>query len=459
MDTATVLDRARRKGAAYADVRLETVDEQRIRVQDGELRDLVSGSETGFALRVLVDGRWGMASSNDLAPASWRNALDAALRLARHVKGQGEPVGLAEVEAVKGRVHWRPKIHPRDVDVEVKRKRLADMDAAVREREEIRNVTTGYSDTILEKEFHSTEGTDLEWSLARSVMQVQFTARRDGQLAGRSTRVGGTRGWELFDIEDPIAKASAAADAAIDQLGAPSAKGGRATVVIDPELAGVFAHEAVGHASEADLVAAGESCFRGRVGDRFGMEGLTIHDDSTLEGAFGSLPFDDTGVPGQNKTILRDGVLDGFLCDRERADEFGMRPNGAARAQDFHHRPLVRMSNTLIEPGEHTEDEVLDVQDGIFCRGSRGGQVDTARGTFLFHAQDAFCIEGGEITQPLRDVSLTGDILTTLHNIDALGAEAFLGDPGYCGKGQWVPVCDGGPLVRIRDCLVGGGAG
>jgi TldD protein len=117
---------------------------------------------------------------------------------------------------------------------------------------------------------------------------------------------------------------------------------------------------------------------------------------------------------------------------------------------------MVRMSNTLIDAGDHAEDEVFGVKDGIFCRGSRGGQVDTARGTFLFHAQDAWRIRDGELVEPLRDVALTGDILQTLHRIDALGNQRRLGDPGYCGKGQWVPVCDGGPLVRIQDCLVGG---
>ena len=324
--------------------------------------------------------------------------------------------------------------------------------------DEVHSVTTAYADARIAKEFLSTDGARIEWSMTRSVAQIHFTARRDGHLAGRSTRVGGTRGWELFALEDPIAKASQAAKSAVAQLGAPSPKGGRMPVVIDPELAGVFAHEAVGHASEADLVAAGESCFKGRIGERLGIEGLHIHDDSTLEGAFGSIPFDDNGVPGQDKPLLQDGVLVGFMSDRERAAELGITANGASRAQDFQSRPLVRMSNTLIDAGDHAEDEVFDVKDGIYCKGSRGGQVDTARGTFLFNAQDAWRIENGEITTPLRDVSLTGDILSTLHHIDALGKEQRLGDPGYCGKGQWVPVCDGGPTVRIQDCLVGGGA-
>jgi TldD protein len=370
-----------------------------------------------------------------------------------------EPVRLADAPSLRKTVAWTPKKDPRKVAVEEKVDLLTRMDQAVRTRPEVRNVTTAYSDATVTKRFVSSEGADLTWSLARSVAQAHFTARKDGQLAGRSTRVGGTKGWELFADEDPVAKAQRAAEATVAALGAPPAKGGRRTVVIDSELAGVFAHEAVGHASEADLVAAGESCFKGRLGKRLGIEGLSIRDDSTIPGAFGSFPFDDNGVAGASKPILDDGVLVGYLADRQHAHTLKVKPNGAARAQDFHSRPLVRMSNTMIEAGDRPDEEVFaGIRDGVYCKGSRGGQVDTARGTFLFNAQEAYRIENGEVTTPLRDVSLTGDILSTLKGISALGNQQRMGDPGYCGKGQWVPVCDGGPLVRIENCLVGGSA-
>lgn len=460
MDPEAALQEARRRGAAYADARVETVEENRLSILDGELRGLAAGTETGFALRVLVKGAWGFASSNDLSTASWRAALDRALGLAQASAPQvKKPVALADAPVLRKKVAWKPKRDPRQVGVEEKLDLLRRMDEAVRRSPEIKNVTTSYSDAVLTKRFRSTEGADLQWSLTRTVAQAHFTAKKDGQLAGRSTRVGATKGWELFADDDPVEKCLRAADATVKALGAPTAKGGRRTVVIDPELAGVFAHEAVGHASEADLVAAGESCFRGRLGKRLGIEGLSIRDDSTIPGGFGSFPFDDNGVAGASKPILDDGVLVGYLADRQHAHALGVQPNGAARAQDFHSRPLVRMSNTMIEAGGHAEDEVFaGIKDGVYCKGSRGGQVDTARGTFLFNAQEAYLIEDGEVTTPVRDVSLTGDILTTLTNISALGNRQRMGDPGYCGKGQWVPVCDGGPLVRIEDCLVGGGA-
>jgi TldD protein len=457
VDPQTVLRRAQEMGASFAEVRRETVDETRLRIEDGEMRGLISGSESGFALRVLVDGAWGFSASNELGPAAWKKALEQAMQLARAGKDAHHRVQLADIPAVRARVHWRPKVDPQNVSLEEKRDLLTNMEQAVRAHKEISNVTTAYSDSRIEKTYHSTDGAEIVWSMVRSVAQIHFTARANGQLAGRHTRVGGTKGFELFRDEDPVAKAAAAAAATVKALGAPAAKGGRRTVVIDSELAGVFAHEAVGHAAESDLIAAGESCFKGKIGQRIGIEGLTIRDDSTLAGAFGSFPYDDNGVVGTDKLLVQDGILRDNLCDREHAGALGLRANGAARAQDYAHRPLVRMSNTLIEAGDFPEDEIFaGIKDGVFCKGSRGGQVDTARGTYLFNAQEAYRIENGQITTPLRDVSLTGDILQTLHQIDALGNRQRLGDPGYCGKGQWVPVCDGGPLVRIQDCLVGG---
>ena len=458
MEPEAALELARTLGASHAEVRVERVEESRATTQDGELRGVVSGTESGFAVRVLVAGGWGFASSNDLSTAAWRGGIERAVQLGKAAAGmRAHPVRLAEAPVLRAEEHWRPRIDPQSVDAEEKIALLRRIDAAVRAVDGIKTVDTSCADLKLTKRFLDTDGRDLKWSLVRSVAQAHFTARKGGELGGRSSRVGATRGWELFTEQDPAAKAAEAARKTVASLGARAPKGGRRTVVIDHELAGVFAHEAVGHASEADLVSAGESCFRGKMGTRLGIEGLHIRDDSTVPGGFGSFPFDDNGVRGQSRPILQDGVLVGYLADREHAAELGVAPNGSARAQDFHSRPLVRMSNTLIAAGDRGDDEVFaGIKDGVYCLGSRGGQVDTARGTFLFNAQEAYAIRDGQVAEPLRDVSLTGDILGTLRNISALGKDARMGDPGYCGKGQWVPVCDGGPLVRIESCLVGG---
>lgn len=198
----------------------------------------------------------------------------------------------------------------------------------------------------------------------------------------------------------------------------------------------------------------------GLLGETIAAPGVNVFDDPGIDGAFGSYPYDHEGVIAQRKEIIRDGVLVGFITDRESAHELGIPPNGGARAADHSSRPIVRMSNTMIGPGDRSYDEIFeDIKLGILAKGSRGGQVDTTKGTFQFNAQEAYLIERGEITQPLRDVSLSGDILTTLKHIDAMTREIHLGEPGFCGKGgelQIIPVGDGGPYVRFREIVIGG---
>jgi TldD protein len=228
-------------------------------------------------------------------------------------------------------------------------------------------------------------------------------------------------------------------------------------VIADPDLAGVFAHEAVGHASEADLVSTGDSCFAGRIGERIGSEMVTIRDDATVPGMNGRMVYDDEGVKAGNKVLIRKGILNDFIQSRETAAKLNMTPNGGARAESYHGRPLVRMSNTFFEKGDRDFKELLEgVKLGVYAKGTRGGQVNTAQGFFQFNAQESYLIENGEITKPLRDVSLSGRTLDILKLIDGVGKDKDLTGVGICGKGQMVPVGDGGPHIRIARCVVGG---
>ena len=292
----------------------------------------------------------------------------------------------------------------------------------------------------------------------RVLLALNFTAEAKGRRATYRARLGGVTGYELLGKGVPEALAHESVEAAQRLAVAKAPKGGRMPVIVDPDLAGVFAHEAMGHACEADLVVSGDSLLAGRVGEDLGNDIVSIADDPTLEGSFGYVAFDDEGVPGTRRVLVDKGRLVGFLHSRETAAKLGMQPNGAARAESFAHRPLVRMSNTLLLGGDHTFEELLEgVKRGVYVKGTRGGQVDTARGTFHFSGQEAFEVVDGELGDPLRDVSLSGNILTTLKKVDALGNDFRLAQPGFCGKGQWVPVGDGGPHFRIRECMVGGG--
>jgi TldD protein len=226
-------------------------------------------------------------------------------------------------------------------------------------------------------------------------------------------------------------------------------------VVLDPELAGVFAHEAVGHASEGDLVQEGNSVLAKMTGESIGNDRLTIVDDPTIP-EFGFEPFDAEGVAVQRTEIIRKGVVNAFLHSRETLAAVGNGIAGHARAMGAE-PPLVRMSNTYIENGDSTREEIMEAcKNGILLKGSRGGQVDPGRGIFQFNAEYGYLIEQGECTTMVRDVSLSGDILSTLHGILLCGNDRAM-HPGYCGKGgQSVPVSDGAPHVLLDNAVVGG---
>jgi len=179
-------------------------------------------------------------------------------------------------------------------------------------------------------------------------------------------------------------------------------------------------------------------------------------DDPTLPGKFGSYAYDDEGLPGKRVEIIKNGVLNEYLNDRETAALLGLVPNGHGRAQSYAHQPLVRMSNTYVEAGTWEPEEIFEeVRHGLYMIGDKGGEVDVATGTFTFGAKEGYIVENGELKVHLRDVSLSGNLLEVLRSIKAIGRDVRIQFPGYCGKGQWVPVDDGGPHV-LTEALVGG---
>lgn len=453
-----LLDNARSMGATYADLRHGSTHRLNMEMQDGEMKRAVPGHEEGVGIRIIVDGAWGFYSTNRVDPRELRDGLHHAIKSARAAKPLVEdPARLSEVKPQTARVTWTPERPPEKEPLDKKTQLLGDMYRAVKDRKEILTVTTSYSEATTTQRYMDTEGADITTQLTRILAQTHFIAKTEGRVTGRRARIGGTGGFEHFTRRDPAAEAEEAAEATIQALTAPAPPAGRMTVVTDPDLTGVFTHEAVGHASEADLVLAGDSCLEGMIGQTLAPEWVTVVDDSTIDGAFGSFPYDDNGIQGQRKVIIQNGVVKAHLTDRHTAAQLGLPANGAARAENHAHRPIVRMSNTFLEAGDHSFDELFEgIKSGVYAKGTRGGQVDTAKGGFQFAAQDAYLIENGEIKHPLRDAALSGNILRTLKNIEALGNDWAIGDPGICGKGQLVPVGDGGPTTRIRDIAVGG---
>lgn len=453
-----LLKKAESFGAEYADVRVVNTSGISMEIKDGELKKTITGDEKGLSIRVLFSGAWGFSATSDLSKVQLDKTLKTALRLAKASSAQlEEKVKLKPIKIINTNIYWKPQINPADISIEEKFGLISDMDKRIHEFDNILTVTTGYSDVLVKTHFQNTEGTNINSEITRTIAQANIIARKDAAIVGFRTRIGGTLGYEVFKRDDPIKKGEYAAEAVTRILSGKAAPSGVMPLVADPSLAGVFAHEALGHAVEADQVVSHESILEDKLGQTIANELVTIIDDSTILGGFGSYPIDDEGVLGSKKVIIENGILKNFIYNRETAFKLDAEPNGGARAESYSARPLVRMSNTMIEPGEHTFEELIqDIKRGIFAKGTRGGQVDIAKGTFQFNAEEAFLIENGEITTPLKDVSFLGDTLEILKNIDALTKKSEFGEPGYCGKGQFVPVGDGGPIIRIKSAVVGG---
>jgi TldD protein len=427
--------------------------------KDKVLEKAYSGTEIGASIRLLRKGCWGFYSANDVSQKSLLKCLDRAYRMAKLSDGHvDEKVEILPIDFTPAQGGIKGKKDLRDIHIKEKKKLTLEVAKATLKVKGVHTVTTGYSDGISKRTVIDIDGDMREGEVTRTLLGSQITVREGSKVVSFRTRVGGTRGWELYKMEDPVKKGIRGAKSALRLLNAGKAPSGRIPLVADPALTGVFVHEAVGHACESDIVLSGESVLEGKIGKKIAAPNVTIIDDSTIKGGFGSFVFDDEGARAQKRVLIENGVLKTFMLSRETAKKLGLDPNGSARAESVGARPLVRMSNTLMQPGDMKKEELFEgVKKGVYALGTRGGQVDTAKGSFQFNAQEAFLIERGEVTKPLRDVSISGTILETMKKIDGLGKKRFMGEPGFCGKGQMVPVGDGGPYTRIKSIIIGGG--
>ena len=231
-------------------------------------------------------------------------------------------------------------------------------------------------------------------------------------------------------------------------------------MVIKAGSGGVLFHEACGHGLEADLVGKGASVFRGRVGEQVASPLVTLVDDGTMTAEWGAITIDDEGHPSQRNVLIEDGVLTDYMWDFLRARKEGRPQSGNGRRQSYQHLPMVRMTNTFVLNGVEEPDEIIrDTEHGVYVAQLGGGQVNTATGDFVFGMTEAYMIEDGQITDPIREGNLIGNGPQVLQDIDRLGNDFAMGMPGTCGKdGQGVPVGDGQPTLRVKALTIGGTA-
>ncbi len=445
-------------GGEFAEVFVEDKRSSSALLDDGRVEELTSGRDRGAGIRVVVGGSTGFAHTADLSESGLTSAARAAAAAAR---GAGQPGATIEVSAAQESRGNGVLIAPEDVAKATKVELLTVADAAARaEGGAISQVSVRYGDSRRRILVANSDGLLAEDDQVRTLFSVSCVATGDtGMQTGRES-VGRTIGFELFDQTDVGEMAQQAARRAITKLSARPAPSGAMTVVVGPGGGGVLFHEACGHGLEADLVAKSASVFANRIGDQVASPLVTLIDDGTMAGEWGHFGIDDEGQPAGQNVLIEDGVLTDYMWDRLRARNESRTSSGNGRRQSYQHLPMVRMTNTYI--GEGTDDPaeiVASTESGVYVAQLGGGQVNTATGDFVFGMTEAYLIENGEITAPIREGNLIGNGPEVLMGIDALGDDFAMGHPGMCGKdGQGVPVGDGTPTLRVKSLTVGGTA-
>jgi len=421
-------------------------------LDNGKIEEISRNFSRGAGVRALCGGSWGYTAVE--GEIDLKHGVEAASKLAFSMNANTpkEDVELAAVNPPKIDNLPEIRIDPRNVAIEEKVDLLKSIEASAKV-EGVSSTRVMYLESEFKIGYRSSDGLDCAYEFLNVGFAVSAVASENGVYqAGRESRFG--YGYELFEKENVLELAGRAGNTAVELLKAKTPKGREMPVLLNQELAGVFAHEAVGHASEADLVLEGDSILENRIGEQIASPLITIIDDPTLH-EFGYYPFDAEGAQSRRTEIIRDGIFNSYLHSRETAAKLGGTP-GNCRAQGYS-MPVVRMSNTFIDNGDARFEEMLEeVRDGMYLIGSRGGQVNTGEGIFQFNAEKGYMIKNGEPTELIRDVSLSGKILEILNHVSLVGNDLKM-TAGRCGKaGQLVPVSDGSPHIAISKALVGG---
>lgn len=435
--------------AEFYDTRVLRGSRTRIVLDNGKLEEIAQVPFQGASVRALFGGAWGFVTTDRVDGLG--QEIDLAKRIARKINRR-EDLRLAEAPAGRS-VSVPVKKDPKDLSLEEKVTLLREIEDAAKVKG-VSSTQAVYSEMDVVAHYSNSEGLDLESKTTRMGFVISAVAHKNGLYQTDGEGRAGVGGLELFDREDPIALARQVGETAVALLDARAVRGGTYPVILDQELAGVFVHEAVGHATEGDIILEGDSCLEAKLGQRIGSELVTVKDDPSLM-LNGYYPFDDEGSLAQETVLVENGVLRSYLNTRETAARLGGVPRNA-RAEGMS-RPVVRMSNTYIANGDWKLEEILEeLKNGVYLAGSRGGQVSTGEGVFQFNAKKGYIVEDGEMTQLLRDVSLSGKILETLLHVKAVGNDLKY-NSGRCGKsGQLVPVSDGSPHLLVDKATVGG---
>jgi TldD protein len=459
-----LLDRALQRGGDYADVFCERRRAVTYRLQDGRIHDASYGVTLGVGIRVQSGEAAGFACSDDLSERALMEAAAQASLIARD--GQAGTIGVAALRPVEF-----PEIYScRGPDGSCAGPDAVESARYVALLERAETTARRYDPRIVAVNAQVLDETQEVWiasSEGRLVhdcrplitLGVQAVASDKKERSSGYAGDGGRTSLEFFDRQTPEMLAEDAARIAMVNLSAMPAPAGEMEMIVGSGGGGVLLHEAVGHGLESDFNRRGTSLYSGRVGERVANELVTIYDDGNLHEERGSLAVDDEGVPGQHKVLVENGVLRGYMQDTLNARLMGVTSTGSGRRQSFRFPPQPRMCNTYMPNGESTVDEIVaSTKRGIYAKSFAGGQVEIAKGDFVFMIGEGYLVENGKITAPVRNASIVGNGPDAMMKVVAVGNDSSFARRHYtCGKGgQYVPVGVGMPTVKISSITVGG---
>jgi TldD protein len=456
LDTGRILRRALTAGGEFADMYFEESSSTLVTCDDGKIERVLASSDRGIGIRVISGFRTAYAWTNDL---SQQALLELAETVSRAVKGEvyDRDIRVGEKRVGAG---FAISTDPREVALREKVALVTRGDRAARAVDpRVRQAMIVYRDGRLRGQVVNSDGDFTENLRVGTLFMAQVVAAQGDVVQTGYEPVGEFRGFEVFDRHSPEEIAVKAARRAVSMLSAAKAPGGTMPVLLSSEAGGTMVHEAIGHGLEADLVQAGMSVYAGKIGERVASPLVSVIDDATIPHARGSFSFDDEGTPAARTVLVEKGILRGYLYDRLSAMKGGVASTGNGRRESYQKRPIVRMANTLIAPGESDPGSLIcGIERGLLVKKMGGGQVNTVSGDFVFEVSEGYLIENGAVGEQVRGATLTGNGPDVLQKVERVGSDLGFGI-GTCGKdGQGVPVSDAQPTLLISGITVGGAA-
>jgi TldD protein len=451
-----VIAHALKKGGDFAEVYIENRISRQIVMEESKFKSGLYGVSQGAGVRVISGKKTGYAYTDEISEEKLLRAAEIAAFVAQNgtatVPVAVTPKSLPVYNTVK--LPLQSTADEKRIEII----RRADQ-AALAYDKRIKMAMIDYSDEVRSRIIANSEGLYLKDEQPLLFFIVQAMSD-DGKARHMSReRLSMHAGFEMFDLVTPEEVAKRACREAVAMLEAEDAPAGIMDVVMENGWGGVLVHEAVGHPLEADNIAKKIGAFTGKMGQKVAHEKFTMVDDGTLAGFRGTLDFDDEGTPAKRNVLIENGVLKGFMTDILSAKELGMQRTGNGRRESFRYIPIPRMTNTFIENGKDDPADILSsTKKGIYVQSLSGGSVNPVTGVFNFTCREAYLIENGKKTKPIRGATLIGSCMDVISNIDAVGNNLDFG-PGICGKGQSAEVTAGMPTVRIRGINVGGSRG